>query len=294
MKIFSGLVRKFSQIFRSGQLDESVLDQLEEALLTADAGVQVTDLIMESLRDEVKRGRLRSLEEVQKALVDKIVSLLPAGADLKDDGKPSVWLFLGINGTGKTTTIAKLARWLQKRRKRPYLVAGDTFRAAGIEQLKIWGERLRVPVLCPQRGADPAAIAFDGVQAGKAQGYDVVLIDTAGRMHTSWNLLQEMAKIYRSSEKALGRTPDEVLLVLDGTAGQNALSQAKQFASALPITGLILTKLDGTAKGGAVLAIGTEFGLPVKAIGVGEGVDDLEPFNAREFARVLVGADEGG
>ncbi|MCS7223439.1 MAG: signal recognition particle-docking protein FtsY [Armatimonadetes bacterium] len=293
MRLFSGLVERFARIFRSEKVDESVLDELEEALLAADAGLSVTDRLLEGIREGIRKKRFRSSKEVQDALINQIVEILPPAAPFKDQSVPSVWLFLGINGTGKTTTIAKIARWLQKRRKKPYLVAADTFRAAGIEQLKIWGDRLGAPVLCPQRGSDPAAVAFDGIQAAKAQGYDFVLIDTAGRMHTSHNLLQEMAKIYRSTQKALGREPDEILLILDGTAGQNGLSQVRRFHSVVPLTGLIVTKLDGTAKGGIVLAIAAELGLPIKAVGVGEGVDDLEPFDPQAFARSLLGADGG-
>jgi len=202
---------------------------------------------------------------------------------------PTVWLFVGVNGTGKTTTIAKFAHWLQRQGKKPLLVAGDTFRAAAIDQLKVWGDRLKVPVIAHQMGADPAAVAFDGIQAAKARGYDVVLIDTAGRMHTKQNLLEEMRKIYRVATKALEREPDEVLLVLDGTTGQNAIAQAEGFMAAVPVSGIIVTKLDGTAKGGAVLAIKERLGIPIKAVGVGESVEDLELFDPDEFAKALLG-----
>jgi fused signal recognition particle receptor len=248
---------------------------------------------MAPLREGVKRRTLKTTEEVRTALRDAIVQLLGDDTALRfAPTPPTVWLFVGVNGTGKTTTVAKLARWAQKQGYKPLLVAADTFRAAAIDQLKIWGDRLRIPVIAHQMGADPAAVAFDGVQAAKARGNDLVLIDTAGRMHTKFNLLEEMRKIYRSVTKALERQPDEVLLVLDGTAGQNAIAQAESFRQAIPITGIIVTKLDGTAKGGAVLAIRDRFAIPIKAIGVGETADDLDLFDPHAFATAMVGEKE--
>lgn len=295
MRFLRNLVQRVTQLFQrpTKEVDETFLDELEEALILADVGVATTEKLMAPLREGVKRRTLKTTEEVRSALRDAIAQLLGDDTALRfAPTPPTVWLFVGVNGTGKTTTVAKLARWAQKQGHKPLLVAADTFRAAAIEQLKIWGDRLRIPVIAHQMGADPAAVAFDGVQAAKARGHDVVLIDTAGRMHTKVNLLEEMRKIYRSVTKALEREPDEVLLVLDGTAGQNAIAQAESFHRAIPITGIIVTKLDGTAKGGAVLAIRDRFAIPIKAIGVGETADDLEPFDPHAFAAAMVGEKE--
>ncbi len=293
MRFLRNLVQRFTQIFQRQQVDEGLLEELEETLILADVGMATTEKIMSDIRDGVRRGRLTTVEEVRAALRDAIAALLQGETALRlSDVPPTVWLFVGVNGTGKTTTIAKFARWLQKRGKKPLLVAADTFRAAAIDQLKVWGERLQAPVIAHQMGADPAAVAFDGVQAAKARGYDVVLIDTAGRMHTKFNLLEEMRKIHRVVTKALEREPDEVLLVLDGTAGQNAVAQAERFAAAVPITGIVITKLDGTAKGGAVIAIKDRLGIPIKAIGVGETADDLLLFDPVAFAAALMGEND--
>jgi fused signal recognition particle receptor len=295
MRFLRNLVQRVTQLFQrpAQEVDETFLDELEEALILADVGVATTEKLMAPLRDGVKRRTLKTTEEVRTALRDAIVQLLGDDTALRfAPTPPTVWLFVGVNGTGKTTTVAKLARWAQKQGHKPLLVAADTFRAAAIDQLKIWGDRLRIPVIAHQMGADPAAVAFDGVQAAKARGNDLVLIDTAGRMHTKFNLLEEMRKIYRSVTKALERQPDEVLLVLDGTAGQNAIAQAESFRQAIPITGIIVTKLDGTAKGGAVLAIRDRFAIPIKAIGVGETADDLDLFDPHAFATAMVGEKE--
>ncbi|GBD00054.1 Signal recognition particle receptor FtsY [bacterium HR17] len=292
MRFLRALVQRFTQIFQRPQreVDDAFLDELEEALILADVGVATTEKLMAPIRDGVRRNALRTAAEVQEALVNAIVALLGDDHTLRfAPAPPTVWLFVGINGTGKTTTVAKFARWAQRQGRKPLLVAADTFRAAAIDQLKVWGDRLRVPVIAHQMGADPAAVAFDGVQAAKARGHDLVLIDTAGRMHTKFNLLEEMRKIFRSVTKVLEREPDEVLLVLDGTAGQNAIAQAERFRQAVPVTGIVVTKLDGTAKGGAVLAIRDQLGLPIKAVGVGETADDLELFDPTAFARALVG-----
>lgn len=296
MRFLRNLVQRVTQLFQrpAQEVDEAFLDELEEVLILADVGVATTEKLMAPLREGVKRRTLKTTEEVRSALRDAIAQLLGDDTALRfAPTPPTVWLFVGVNGTGKTTTVAKLGRWAQKQGYKPLLVAADTFRAAAIDQLKIWGDRLRVPVIAHQMGADPAAVAFDGVQAAKARGHDLVLIDTAGRMHTKFNLLEEMRKIYRSVTKALEREPDEVLLVLDGTAGQNAIAQAESFHQAIPITGIIVTKLDGTAKGGAVLAIRDRFAIPIKVIGVGETPDDLELFNPHAFAAAMVGEQEG-
>jgi len=295
MRFLRNLVQRVTQLFQrpAQEVDKTFLDELEEALILADVGVVTTEKLMAPLREGVKRRTLKTTEEVRTALRDAIVQLLGDDTALRfAPTPPTVWLFVGVNGTGKTTTVAKLARWAQKQGYKPLLVAADTFRAAAIDQLKVWGDRVRVPVIAHQMGSDPAAVAFDGVQAAKARGHDLVLIDTAGRMHTKFNLLEEMRKIYRSVTKALEREPDEVLLVLDGTAGQNAIAQAESFHRAIPITGIIVTKLDGTAKGGAVLAIRDRFAIPIKAIGVGESADDLEPFDPYAFAAAMVGEKE--
>lgn len=295
MRFLRNLVQRVTQLFQrpAQEVDETFLDELEEALILADVGVVTTEKLIAPLREGVKRRTLKTTEEVRTALRDAIVQLLGDDTALRfAPTPPTVWLFVGVNGTGKTTTVAKLARWAQKQGHKPLLVAADTFRAAAIDQLKIWGDRLRIPVIAHQMGADPAAVAFDGVQAAKARGNDLVLIDTAGRMHTKFNLLEEMRKIYRSVTKALERQPDEVLLVLDGTAGQNAIAQAESFRQAIPITGIIVTKLDGTAKGGAVLAIRDRFAIPIKAIGVGETADDLDLFDPHAFATAMVGEKE--
>jgi len=293
VRLLRNLVQKFTQIFQRREVDEEFLDELEETLILADVGMATTGKLMGEIRDGVKRGELRTAEDVKARLKEMISQLLSGDTSLRfSPNPPTVWLFVGVNGTGKTTTIAKFARWLQKQGKSPLLVAADTFRAAAIDQLKVWGDRLKVPVIAHQMGADPAAVAFDGVQAAKARGYDVALIDTAGRMHTKQNLLEEMRKIYRVVTKALEREPDEVLLVLDGTAGQNAIAQAEGFTAAVPVSGIVVTKLDGTAKGGAVLAIKDRLGIPIKAVGVGETADDLELFDPKGFASALLGENE--
>ncbi|MER3500811.1 MAG: hypothetical protein IMHGJWDQ_000988 [Candidatus Fervidibacter sp.] len=295
MRFLRNLVQRFTQIFQHQQVDEAFLDELEEALLLADVGMATTEKLMSAIRNGVKRKELTTAQEVRAALRKAIAELLSGETQLRfGELPPTVWLFVGVNGTGKTTTLAKFSRWLQKQGKKPLLVAADTFRAAAIDQLKVWGERLRVPVIAHQMGADPAAVAFDGVQAAKARGHDVVLIDTAGRMHTKVNLLEEMRKIYRVVTKALERKPEEVLLVLDGTTGQNAIAQAEGFTRAVPVTGIVVTKLDGTAKGGAILAIKDRLGIPIKAVGVGETADDLELFDPYAFATALLGEDEQG
>ncbi len=292
VRFLRNIVQRFTQIFQRQEVDETLLDELEEALILADVGVAMTERLMGIIRKGVQHNELKTSEEVREALANAIADLLSAETQLRfGEPPPTVWLFVGVNGTGKTTTIAKFARWLQRQGKRPLLSAADTFRAAAIEQLKVWGERLGVPVIAHRMGADPAAVAFDGVQAAKARGHDTVLVDTAGRMHTKHNLLEEMGKIYRSITKALGREPDEVLLVLDGTAGQNAILQAEGFLRAVPVSGIVVAKLDGTAKGGAVLAVKERLGVPIKAIGIGETTDDLELFDPKAFARALVGGE---
>lgn len=290
VRFLKNLVQRFTQIFQRVEIDEELLDELEETLILADVGVATAEKLMGEIRSGIKRGELRTPKDVKEMLRKLIVEMLAGDTTLRfSEIPPTVWLFVGVNGTGKTTTIAKFAHWLKKQGKKPLLVAADTFRSAAIDQLKVWGDRLKVPVIAHQIGSDPAAVAFDGIQAAKARGYNAVLIDTAGRMHTKRNLLEEMQKIHRVAAKALEREPDEVLLVLDGTTGQNAIAQAEGFMTAVPVSGIIVTKLDGTAKGGAVLAIKGKLGIPIKAVGIGETVNDLELFNPEAFASALLG-----
>lgn len=291
VRFLRDLTQRFTRIFRRERVDEDLLEELEETLILADVGPATTEKLMRQLRERMKRGEVPTPQRVQEALAEMIAALLGTGEGLQfSEDPPTVWLFVGVNGTGKTTTIAKFARWAQGKGYRPLLIAADTFRAAAAEQLRAWGERLRVPVIAGKKGSDPAAVAFDGIQAAKARGHDLVLIDTAGRMPTKRNLLEEMGKIYRVAVKALGRGLDEVLLILDGTTGQNALAQAEGFLKAIPISGVVVTKLDGTAKGGSVLTLKEVLKVPIKALGFGETLDDLMLFDPYAFARSLLGS----
>ena len=279
-------------LFSGGVIDEDFLEELEYALITADVGVQTSSRILQRLRDTIKLKGLKTQDEV---LRDEIVRLLkPAEKTLDiDRAKPLVMMMTGVNGAGKTTSIGKLSKYLAAHDKSVILAAGDTFRAAAREQLAVWGDRNRVEVIS-QQGGDPAAVVFDAVSAGKARGIDVVIADTAGRLPTQINLMEELRRIRRAQEKALEGAPHEAILVVDGTNGQNALTQVKAFDAAVNLTGLIITKLDGTAKGGVLVAITQmrpENPLPIYFIGVGEAIDDLQPFNAVQFANALVGLD---
>jgi fused signal recognition particle receptor len=271
------------------QIDLNLLDDLEEILITSDLGVRTTQLLLERVAGKVKRKELDDPDKLRDQLRQEIQDLLsvPAAPWNPRAAKPLVVMVVGVNGVGKTTTIGKLAHQLKQQGLEVLLVAGDTFRAAAIEQLTLWGERVGVPVVRQKSGSDPSAVAFDAMEAAVARGVDVVLLDTAGRMHTKVNLMEEVKKIQRVIKKKMGSAPHEVLLVLDATTGQNALSQARLFKNELGITGLILTKLDGTAKGGIVVAISAELQLPVRYIGIGEGMDDLQPFDAEHFARAV-------
>lgn len=282
-------------LFSGGKIDEEFLEALEDGLITADAGLPATERIIEELRDEIKLRGLKTQEEVRDTLIGIITKhLAPAEAVLDiDRAAPLVIMMAGVNGAGKTTSIGKIAKWLASRNKSVLLAAGDTFRAAAREQLEVWGSRNNIHVIS-QQGADPAAVIFDAVSSAKARGIDVVLADTAGRLPTQSHLMDELTRIKRSQAKALPGAPHEVILVIDGTNGQNALAQVRQFDKAVGLTGLIVTKLDGTAKGGALLAITTlreKNPLPIYFIGVGESIEDLQPFKAEEFARALVGTD---
>ena len=275
-------------------VDDDVLDDLEEVLITSDVGVETTVKIIRRIEERVARDKYVSTSELNRILREEIASLLEENHtddnenwDLPSDHKPYVILVVGVNGVGKTTTIGKLAYQFKKAGKKVYLGAADTFRAAAVEQISIWGERVGVPVVKQQMGSDPASVAFDTLQSAKANGADVVLIDTAGRLHNKVNLMNELKKIKEVMKKVMPEAPDEVMLVLDGSTGQNAFEQAKQFAAVTNISSLAITKLDGTAKGGVVIGISDQLKVPVKYIGLGEGMEDLQLFNKVEFVDSL-------
>ena len=275
-------------------VDDDVLDDLEEVLITSDVGVETTVKIIRRIEERVARDKYVSTSELNRILREEIASLLEENHtddnenwDLPSDHKPYVILVVGVNGVGKTTTIGKLAYQFKKAGKKVYLGAADTFRAAAVEQICIWGERVGVPVVKQQIGSDPASVAFDTLQSAKANGADVVLIDTAGRLHNKVNLMNELKKIKEVMKKVMPEAPDEVMLVLDGSTGQNAFEQAKQFAAVTNISSLAITKLDGTAKGGVVIGISDQLKVPVKYIGLGEGMEDLQLFNKSEFVDSL-------
>jgi len=271
-------------------IDDDLLDELETRLLTADVGVEATTAIMQNLTRRVSRKELADSGALYTALQDELVGLLkPVEQPLAIDAgkRPYVILVVGVNGVGKTTTIGKLAKKLQLEGKKVMLAAGDTFRAAAVEQLQVWGERNGIPVVAQHTGADSASVIFDAVQAAKARGIDVLIADTAGRLHTKDNLMEELKKVRRVMGKLDESAPHEVLLVLDAGTGQNAINQTKQFNQAVELTGLVLTKLDGTAKGGVIFALAKQFGTPIRYIGVGEGIDDLRTFEADAFVKAL-------
>ncbi|AXO63408.1 signal recognition particle-docking protein FtsY [Ectopseudomonas oleovorans] len=278
-------------------IDDDLLDDLETRLLTADVGVEATTAIIGNLTKRVARKELADSGALYKALQEELVTLLkPVEQPLViDSGKqPYVILVVGVNGVGKTTTIGKLAKKLQLEGKKVMLAAGDTFRAAAVEQLQVWGERNNIAVIAQHTGADSASVIFDAVQAAKSRGIDVLIADTAGRLHTKDNLMEELKKVRRVIGKLDETAPHEVLLVLDAGTGQNAINQAKQFNQTVNLTGLALTKLDGTAKGGVIFALAKQFGLPIRYIGVGEGIDDLRPFQAQAFVQALFEERERG
>ena len=275
-------------------VDDDVLDDLEEVLITSDVGVETTVKIIRRIEERVARDKYVSTSELNRILREEIASLLEENHtddnenwDLPSDHRPYVILVVGVNGVGKTTTIGKLAYQFKKAGKKVYLGAADTFRAAAVEQISIWGERVGVPVVKQQMGSDPASVAFDTLQSAKANSADVVLIDTAGRLHNKVNLMNELKKIKEVMKKVMPEAPDEVMLVLDGSTGQNAFEQDKQFAAVTNISSLAITKLDGTAKGGVVIGISDQLKVPVKYIGLGEGMEDLQLFNKSEFVDSL-------
>ncbi len=278
-------------------IDDDVLDNLEEALITSDVGVETTLRIIERVQERVKRDKYVGTDELRQLLVDEIASLLQENnvEDVLDfsaplPAKPYVVMVVGVNGVGKTTTIGKLAYQYKQAGKKVYLGAADTFRAAAVEQLCIWGERVGVPVIKQQQGSDPASVAYDTLQSAKANDADVVLIDTAGRLHNKINLMNELTKIKNVMQKVVPDAPHDVMLVLDGSTGQNAFEQARQFTAATQVTSLAITKLDGTAKGGVVIGISDQFKIPVRYIGLGEKMTDLQVFNRKEFVDSLLGA----
>jgi fused signal recognition particle receptor len=283
--------RTLRQRWRTRRLDEEAWDELEETLLLADVGLPTTARLLDGLRDRARRAGVADADDLAPLLEAEIADELGDAADRTlhaESGHANVWLLVGVNGVGKTTTAAKLARQHHAAGDRVLLVAADTFRAAAADQLAVWGTRLGVDVLRGQEGGDPASVVFDAVQAAQARDVDLVLVDTAGRLHTKTNLMEELKKVRRIVERFPGALA-EVLLVLDATTGQNGLTQARQFTDAVGVTGVVLTKLDGTAKGGIVLAIEAELGVPVKLVGVGEHADDLVAFDPGEFAAALVG-----
>ncbi len=271
------------------ELDDDFYDELEEALILADAGMDTAIDMVEQLRQKVKQERIKTVEEARAAMCAILTDLLSVGEGTLDlSNRPAVVLFIGVNGVGKTTTIGKIGHQLKGEGKKVLLCAADTFRAAAADQLTIWAERSNLDIIKQHEGADPAAVVFDATSAARARKADVVLVDTAGRLHNKQNLMNELNKISRVLDRELPGSSRETLLVLDATTGQNGLIQAKQFKEAAGITGIVLTKLDGTAKGGIALAIAKELGVPVKYAGVGEGIDDLKPFDPAEFAQALI------
>lgn len=289
MGVFDKL-KKISIFSRFGsELTDDFYDELEESLILADAGMDVALELVGELRRRVRSEGVKTMEGAREVMVQVVANVLSVG-DLSLDlaTRPSVVLFIGVNGVGKTTTIGKIGYQLRRERKKVLFCAADTFRAAAADQLTIWADRAGVDIVKQQEGADPAAVVFDAMTAARARNADVVLVDTAGRLHNKQNLMNELNKISRVIDRELPGCARETLLVLDATTGQNGLIQAKQFKEAAGITGIVLTKLDGTAKGGIAITIAKELGVPVKYAGVGEGIDDLNPFNAQEFAQALI------
>lgn len=293
----SWLSYDLANLFKGRKIDEAILEELETRLLSADVGVQATGELLEALRKRVARQELADVDALLNSLRSDIAALLaPCAQPLRVNPahKPFVILVVGVNGSGKTTTIGKLAHRFSDEKQRVVLAAGDTFRAAAIEQLGIWAERTGASLIAQTAGSDPAAVMFDAIAAARARGADVVIADTAGRLQAQAHLMEELRKVKRVLQKADPTAPHEVLLVLDGNQGQNAIAQAEQFHAAVGVTGLAITKLDGTARGGAVIAIARRMGLPIRYIGVGEGAEDFGEFDAEAFAKALVDGSPGG
>jgi fused signal recognition particle receptor len=280
---------KVGSLVLGEKIDEAFLDELDEALIASDVGVETASLVLKDLKERFKRNELSSPTQVKDRLRQLLLEILSVRSpEFSLTASPSAVLVVGVNGTGKTTTIGKLAKRLQSEGKKVMLAAGDTFRAAASEQLSIWGERAGIPVIKHKEGADPSAVVFDAVSAAKARATDVLIVDTAGRLHTKSNLMEELKKVRRILSRELPGAPHETLLVLDGSTGQNALVQAKMFHETVGVTGIVLTKLDGTSKGGIVFAIYKELKIPVKFVGIGEAIEDLRSFDPREFVDALL------
>ncbi len=294
-KTRSGVFGKINRaFFGKSKVDEEVLDELEEILISSDVGVETTLRIIERIEERVKKDKYIGIDELDNLLRDTIASLLeennansPDEEDILSKNKPYVIMVVGVNGVGKTTTIGKLANKFKQAGKTVYIGAADTFRAAAIDQLQIWADRVGVALIKQNMGSDPASVAYDTISAAKNAGADVVIIDTAGRLHNKINLMNELSKIKRVMQKVVENAPHEILLVLDGSTGQNAYEQAKQFTKATEVNALAVTKLDGTAKGGVVIGVSDQFSIPVKYIGIGEGIDDLQVFDKKEFVDSL-------
>ncbi|MBP1577064.1 MAG: signal recognition particle-docking protein FtsY [Oscillospiraceae bacterium] len=289
MGLFANIGARLRALSFSAKIDDEYFEELEEQLIMADSGVATAELIVSKLRERAKKERLEDAAQLKPVIKDVVKDILSVESSDKITDSPRVLLMIGVNGVGKTTSIGKLSARFKAEGKKVILAAADTFRAAAIEQLNIWGERTDTPVIAHSQGSDPAAVVHDALQAGKARGADIIICDTAGRLQNKKNLMDELAKIRRVIAKELPDCVPEVLLVVDATTGQNALVQARQFKEAAGVNGIILTKLGGTAKGGVVIAIANEVGVPVKYVGVGEGVNDLYPFDAADFANELFG-----
>ncbi len=288
-----GLFGRLKELFSGKkEIDPAIVDEMEEILLTSDVGVKTTQALLEGIRDALDRNELKDPDKVWEALRERATELLRSNGDgpiRMQKKKPTVVMMVGVNGTGKTTTIGKLATKFEQAGKKVLLVAGDTFRAAAVQQLEEWGKRVGCEVFSGKEGADPASVAFDAIKKGEDEQFDIVLVDTAGRLHTKSNLMDELQKVVRTCDKALPGAPHETLLVVDGTTGQNALQQTQEFGEILELSGIILTKLDGTAKGGVILAISQEHPIPVRYVGVGERPQDLRDFDAEEFIEAMLG-----
>jgi len=277
------------------EIDPQIVEQIEEVLLTSDVGVKTTQMLLDEIKDKLEKKELADTDKVWDALRERATSILGiGGGGIALTAKPTVVMVVGVNGVGKTTTIGKLATRLKAEGKKVVLAAGDTFRAAAVQQLKVWGKRVDVEVVAGKENANPGAVIFDAIQRAKEIGADVVLADTAGRLHTKTNLMEELTKVARTMTKAMEGAPHETLLVLDGTNGQNAMQQAAMFKEALPLSGIVLTKLDGTAKGGVILGVCAEHELPVRYIGIGERPEDLRDFIPEEFVEAMLGQNDGG
>ena len=291
-KTKAALTDKIDRLFSSyDKIDDDFYDELTETLIMADVGASTADYISETLRARLKEKKIKEVSEGKRELMEIVEETIGEGGELNIGTKPSVILVIGVNGVGKTTSIGKIANNLHNQGKKVMLAAADTFRAAAIDQLEVWAQRADAALIRQSEGADPGAVVFDAISAAKKQNVDVLIVDTAGRLHNKKNLIDELSKINRIIERELSGCDKETLLVLDAVTGQNGLNQAKEFGKIANITGIILTKLDGTAKGGIVLAINRELGYPVKYIGVGEGIDDLQRFNSADFVRAMFEKD---